>query len=248
MFAHERHTKILKLLARQRRMEVQGLPEALGVSPATLRRDLTFLEQHDRVVRVHGGIVHPSEVGDEPTFREKSALAMKGKRSIGAAVARTIAPGATVFVDSGTTCLEAGRLVRGREDVTIITNSLPLIATHEQFKARLLVLGGEQRGISGALVGDLAMTSLSRLRADVALIGASALHAEDGAGSTELTETAVKGQWIARGRRTLLLADASKWLEHTMVSFAAWTEFDEFFTDRRPPVKLPPGGAKIVIV
>ena len=69
MFAHERHTKILKLLARQRRMEVQGLPEALGVSPATLRRDLTFLEQHDRVVRVHGGIVHPSEVGDEPTFR-----------------------------------------------------------------------------------------------------------------------------------------------------------------------------------
>ena len=55
MFAHERHTKILKLLARQRRMEVQGLPEALGVSPATLRRDLTFLEQHDRVVRVHGG-------------------------------------------------------------------------------------------------------------------------------------------------------------------------------------------------
>lgn len=247
MFAHERQRKILNLLEKQRRIAVQGLPETLGVSPATLRRDLAFLEQHDRVVRVHGGIVHPEDTRDEPTFREKSGLAIKAKRAIGAAAAETISPESTVFIDSGTTCVEAGRLLRGRADLTIITNSLPLIATHDQFKARLLVLGGERRGVSGALVGDLAMTALSRLRADVALIGASALHAEDGAGSTELTETAVKQQWIARSRRTLLLADATKWTEVTMVSFAAWTEFDEFFTDQKPPARLPANGAKVVI-
>jgi DeoR/GlpR family transcriptional regulator of sugar metabolism len=248
MFPHERQSRILALLERQRRLEVQGLPQLLGVSPATLQRDLAFLEQHDRVVRVHGGVVHPEDIRDEPTFREKSALAIKAKRAIGDAAAESIARGATVFVDSGTTCLEAGRLLRGREDLTIITNSLPLIATHEHFRARLLVLGGERRGVSGALVGDLAMTALSRLRADVALIGASALHVDDGAGSTELTETAVKQQWIARSRRTVLLADATKWSEDTMVSFAAWTEFEEFYTDRNPPVRLPANSAKVIVV
>jgi DeoR family fructose operon transcriptional repressor len=247
MFAHERQRKILSLLEKERRVEVRGLLDLLGVSPATMRRDLTLLEQNDRLVRVHGGIVHPSDAANEPSFREKSILAVKAKRAIGAAVAETIRPGATVFIDSGTTCLEAGRLLRSRQDLTIITNSLPLVATHEQFRARLLVLGGERRGVSGALVGDLAMTSLSRLRADVALLGASALHHEDGAGSTELTETAVKRAWIARSRRTVLLAGAAKWSEHTMVSFAAWTEFDEFFTDRKPPSRLGANGPKVVV-
>lgn len=247
MFAHERQRKILSLLEKERRLPVQGLMDVLKVSPATLRRDLTLLEKNDRLVRIHGGIVHPSDVADEPSFREKTALAVKAKRAIGVAVAATIREGATVFIDSGTTCLEAGRLLRGRRDLTIITNSLPLLATHEQFRAKLLVLGGERRGVSGALIGDLAMTSLSRLRADVALIGASALHLEDGAGTTELTETEIKRQWIARSRRTVLLADATKWSEHTMVSFAAWPDFDEFFTDRKPPGRLPGNSARVVL-
>lgn len=246
MFAHERQEKIVALLAKRRRMEVQTLMDVLGVSAATLRRDLTDLARKDRVVRVHGGVFHPGAVTGEPSFGQKSALAMKAKRLIAAAVVRTIPRQATVFVDSGTTCLEAGRLLRNRSDLTIITNSLPLIASHEQFRARLLVLGGEMRSVSGALVGDLALSALSRLRADVALIGASGLHCEDGVGTTELLETAVKREWIARSGRAVLLADASKWSQATLVGFARWEEFDEFYTDKKPPASFRRNRLKLI--
>lgn len=238
MFAHERHERIVALLEKHRRMEVRALGDALGVSAATLRRDLTFLGQNDRVVRVHGGVFHPSAVAGEPSFGQKTAMSVKSKRAIAGAVAQRIPQGATVFIDSGTTCLEAGRLLRSRADLTIITNSLPLVATHEQFRARLLVLGGEMRSVSGALVGDLALAAMGRLRADIALIGASGLHPEDGVGTTELLETAVKREWIARSERTLLLADASKWTQPTLVCFARWDEFDEFYTDKKPPLRI----------
>lgn len=246
MFAQERHGRIVALLEKRRRMEVRELLAILGVSSATLRRDLTFLGRSDRVVRVHGGVLHPGAVKGEPNLDQKAATAVKAKRLIAESVVATISGKATVFIDSGTTCLEAGRLLRSRSDLTIITNSLPLIATHRQFRARLLVLGGEMRSVSGALVGDLAISALGRVRADIALIGASALDPRDGPGTTEPLETAVKREWISRSRRTILLADCTKWSHSTLVTFADWEEFDEFHTDRKPPVPFRRPGLKII--
>ncbi|MCX6968946.1 MAG: DeoR/GlpR family DNA-binding transcription regulator [Verrucomicrobia bacterium] len=246
MLAHARHEKIISLLEKHRKIDVQSLLNILSVSPATLRRDLAVLDRKDLIVRVHGGVFHPGAVTSEPSFGQKTAMSVRSKRLIAEALAPTIPQRATVFIDSGTTCLEAGRLLRGREDLTIITNSLPLIATHEQFRARLLVLGGEMRSVSGALVGDLALSALGRLRADVALIGASGLHFHDGAGTTELLETAVKREWISRSHRTVLLADASKWSRTTLVSFAGWEDFDEFYTDKKPPLPFRRSGLKII--
>ena len=247
MFAHARHHTILSLVQKHRSIDVGTLRELLHISSATLRRDLACLEQSDLIVRVHGGVMLPGEATGEPSFSQKAGVEVKAKRKIAERVAAGIPAGSTVFVDSGTTCLEAGRLLRSREDLTIITNSLPLIAGHEQFRAKLLVLGGERRGVSGALVGDLARTSTGNLRADISLIGASGLHPLDGAGTTELMETAIKRDWIARATRSFLLADASKWHQITAVRFAEWNEFTEFYTDKAPAAGFRKGKLKVII-
>lgn len=247
MFAQERRNAILSLVQKHKSIDVDSLRKILAISSATLRRDLAYLDRTDNIVRVHGGVLHPSAVTGEPSFPQKASLSVKAKQKIAERVAATIPEGATVYIDSGTTCLEAGRLLRSRADLTIITNSLPLIAGHEQFRAKLLVLGGERRGVSGALVGDLALASTGRLRADVSLIGASGLHPLDGAGTTELLETAIKRDWISRGTRRCLLADASKWHQNTAVCFAKWSEFNEFYTDSAPPSAFRKGKLKVII-
>lgn len=247
MFAQERHREILSLLSKHRRLDVQELALKLRISPATLRRDLSYLDRTDQILRVHGGVLHPSAMTGEASFRQKAGTAINAKRRIATRVAETIATGATVFIDSGTTCLEAGLLLRLRADLTIITNSLPLIAGHERFAAKLIVLGGERRGVSGALVGGLAIDALGHLRADVALIGASGLHPVDGAGTTELLETAIKREWIRRAPRRCLLADATKWHQTTAVCFADWNEFTEFFTDKTPPAAFKRKVPKLIL-
>lgn len=234
MFAHERRKRIVDLLSLHRSMPVRTLEEELGISPATLRRDLAFLEKQDCVVRVHGGAVHPSETG-ETTFLQRSHVALEEKQRIAAAVAASVPKGSVVYIDSGTTCLEAGRLLRSREDLTILTNSLPLASGYEHFRSRLIVLGGEVRMVSGALVGDLSSAHSSQFRADIALIGASGLHPTEGAKTTELMERTAKRNWLLRATRKFLLADASKWELDPGVHFADWSEFDGFFTNARPP-------------
>lgn len=247
MFAHERHREILKLLRKHRRMDVQALAEQLEISPATLRRDLSHLDRTDQVLRVHGGVMIPEGKPDEASLGQKSASAAKAKRRIAAKVAEEIPEGATVFIDGGTTCLEAGILLRQRADLTIITNSLPLIASYERFEAKLMVLGGERRVVSGALVGSLAIDALSRLRADIALIGASGLHPSEGASTTELLETAIKREWIQRAKHSFLLADATKWQQHAAIRFAAWSQFAIFFTDKPPPTAIKQNSLKTII-
>lgn len=235
MFAHERQGEILKLLNKRRRLNVRELADTLGISSATLRRDLSQLDRTNQVLRVHGGVFLPGAAPKEASLHQKSATATLAKQRIAAQVAASIPTGASVFIDGGTTCLEAGWLLCKRADLTLITNSLPLIAGYNRFAAKLIVLGGERRAVSGALVGTLALDALAQLRADVALIGASGLYPGDGAATTELMESAIKRQWIRHARRVCLLADASKWNQNAAVCFAGWQEFSEFFTDALPP-------------
>jgi DeoR/GlpR family transcriptional regulator of sugar metabolism len=247
MFAHARHAKILAILDKRRRAGAAELQSATGASPATLRRDLDFLERQDLVVRVHGAVLHPSVAAAEPSLLQKSRSAVEAKRKIAAAAANLVPDRAIVFIDSGTTCLEAARLLRVRPDLVIVTNSLPVIAGHEQFRAKLLVIGGERRALSGALVGPLASAGMAGIKADITLIGASGLDPASGPGTTELLERDIKTSWIRNARRTILLCDAGKWASASAVGFAKWTYIDDFVTDRQPPSSFRPKTTKIHI-
>jgi DeoR/GlpR family transcriptional regulator of sugar metabolism len=120
----------------------------------------------------------------------------------------------------------------------IITNSLPVIAAHEQFHAKLIVIGGERRSLSGALVGSLAASGTSGLKADISLIGASGLDPVSGPGTTELLEREIKASWIRNARRSILLCDAEKWASAVAVGFASWADIHDFVTDRKPPTQF----------
>jgi DeoR family fructose operon transcriptional repressor len=236
MIAQERFQAITDLLAKRQKMTVHQLQEELGVSPATLRRDLAELEAASRLVRVRGAVVHPGFFRGEPSFAQRSKAATTAKRSIAAEAARLVPPQSTVMLDAGTTCLEVGRLLLARRDLTLVTHSLPLaLAAHTpnaaEGMARVICLGGEVRAISGAMVGSLALSWLEHLRADWCFIGASGLSAAEGAQTTELSETAIKQAFLRRSTNKVLLADSKKWEHPTTVGFATWSDFDFWVTD-----------------
>ena len=87
MFAQERRNTILSLVQKHRRMDVDTLRKLLNISPATLRRDLVHLDHADRIVRVHGGVLHPSAATGEPSFSQKAGAAVKAKRKIAGCLA-----------------------------------------------------------------------------------------------------------------------------------------------------------------
>lgn len=232
MFAQERHNAIRKLVREHRRLSFAQLQEMVHVSPATLRRDLTDLEKTGDILRVHGGVLDPAYVRSEISFDERLLRRNSAKKSIASHIAAFIPPGSSVFVDAGSTCLEAGKALIGRKDLRIITHSVALVALSLHGQAEFLCIGGELRRLSGALVGGSSLGALSHIHADYALIGASGLDL-DGCSTTELSEAEMKKAILARSRHKILLADSSKWLRPSTIDFAPWSAFDMWVTDKK---------------
>lgn len=234
MFAEERHAAICQMVRRHRRMNFADLQKALAVSPATLRRDLTELEKAGGIIRVHGGVLDPAHLRSEVSFHERVLRHHAAKTAIAARASALIPPGASVFVDAGSTCLEAGKVLVRRKDVRLITHSVALIAEAMQGEAEVICPGGQLRRVSGALVGGSALGTLASMRADFALLGASGLD-EEGCSTTELTEAELKKALLARARRKVLLADFSKWGQPSVVRYAGWEDFDDWIGDKALP-------------
>jgi DeoR/GlpR family transcriptional regulator of sugar metabolism len=238
MFAQSRQAAICALVARRRRVSVAELQSALATSPATLRRDLHLLERLGKVARSHGGVTHPAAAQAEVPFDRKQRQAMETKLAIATAAAALAPRAGTVFVDAGTTALELGRrLLRAHPDLTIATNSIPLLNERRENGGRLLAVGGEVRAVSLALVGAGALAWVRQLRFDVAFLGCSGIDAAEGATTTELTEAELKGGVAARSRRVVLLADARKWGQPAAIQFARWDQVHDWVTDYRPSTR-----------
>lgn len=235
MFAEERQKLIRDAVRKNQRLTFTQLQELVEASPATLRRDLTELEQSGEVIRVHGGVLDPAYVRQESSFGERLDRNRGAKQAIARIAASLVPPGATVLLDAGSTCLEAGKILLARKDVRIVTHSVALLEPALHGEAEVVCVGGALRKVSGALVGGAALNALALLRGDVAFVAATGLEPL-GCTTTELSEAEIKQALLAGASRRVLLADSGKWGQSGTVRFTPWDGLTDFVTEQPLPV------------
>jgi DeoR family transcriptional regulator, fructose operon transcriptional repressor len=209
-FAPERRERVRQIVRTRRAVRVEDLRSELGVSLATIRRDLDELEAEGALRRVHGGAVSVDARPVETRFDAKALEGAPEKRRIARAAARLLGPEETVYLDSGSTCLELARDLHDRPDLTIVTNSLPVIVELSGHGPRLVVLGGELRPLSEAIVGPLTRLLLDQLFVDRAFMGTFGLSLEAGLTTSDPAEAYTKELVLARAREVVLLAEERK--------------------------------------
>jgi len=233
MFAQERQNNILGFLKERPRLSVSELEKLLGASPATVRRDLGFLEEAGRIFRTHGGVLSAEQGTGEISYDRRSRHELNAKKAIAETAAGLVKDGHSVFVDAGTTAFKVGVRLLAREKLTIFTNSVPLLNETPVSGCRLVALGGEVRAAGLALVGSEAIEWMSRIWFDLAFVGTSGIDPEKGPCTTELGEAAVKNAAVRNSRRAVLLANDSKWGQQAPIRFAHWDDLDDVVTDHR---------------
>lgn len=226
----ERLSAILDRVAVSGTVDVVDLAAALGVSGATVRRDLQSLDAGGLLVRTHGGAVATS-VGDELPVRLKAARRQPEKRRIGAAAADLIPEGAVVGMTGGSTARELARAVAGRRGITVVTNALDIaveLAGHSGI--RLVVIGGIVRH-SLELVGPAAESMLSGYHLDVTFIGVDGLTVEEGCTTYDEMEAQTDLAFLRRARRSVVIADSSKVGKVTFARISPLSAVDCVVTD-----------------
>jgi DeoR/GlpR family transcriptional regulator of sugar metabolism len=208
--APKRWEQLRGILTKDHVVRVEELTGQLGVSSATIRRDLGELEKLGELRRVYGGAVSTGGRLDEPLFDDKTSVAAAEKRRIAEAAAEYIKTNDTIYLDGGSTVLELARLLKDRSNITIVTNSLRAAGELAGRGPRLILVGGELRRLAQTTVGPLTRFMIQELHVDKAFMGTIGLSLDEGLTTTDPTEAYTKQLVMEHAREVILLADSSK--------------------------------------
>lgn len=235
MMPAEREAQILALLQEQGSVTIEELSVRFGVSEMTARRDLDRLEEKGLAERRHGGAMLPGRlIGEEP-YVAKAATHIAEKGRIALAALEFIRDQDTLILDSGTTIHELVALLDRRHSLTIATNDLTTALDASRLGIVTHIAGGLIQPEIGSAVGDGARLFFERLAVDVAFIGVASISRDGFICTTSLEKAAVKTAMMKAARKTVLLADASKFGTASFVKICPLTEFDAIVTDRKIP-------------
>jgi DeoR/GlpR family transcriptional regulator of sugar metabolism len=213
-------------------VSVQDLASDLGVSEITIRRDLAALKQQGKVLRVYGGALPKERVAYEFSFKEKEARNRAAKEAIGRRAAELVAPGAAVFLDTGTTTLAVARALRAVRPNVIVTINLCVASEFVgQKEVRVLVPGGELSRLSPDVYGEWTLQTLSDVVVDVAFLGCDSVDPDDAFYAAEPRSAAVSRLMLDNCRKSYLVADASKFGERSMCRIAPLARLTGLVTD-----------------
>jgi DeoR family transcriptional regulator of aga operon len=225
----ERLDTILERLSEQGSVAVTGLARDLGVSMATIRRDLELLESQRLLSRTHGGAVSHGVLYELP-LRYRAGRHEAEKHRIAEAAAARLGDARVVGLTGGTTTTEVARRIAGRT-LTVVTNALNIAAELAMRpNLKLIATGGVARSESYELVGPMADATLDGLNLDVVFVGV------DGASRAGMTthhdvEAHTNRRMIERARRVVVVCDASKIGRSALAVICPARQVDELITD-----------------
>ncbi len=224
--------RILDLVTERGQVTVAELNDALRVSEATIRRDLDQLSQEGRLRRSHGGAVRVASADREPPLALREGSLRDEKERIGREAASMVRPGDRIFLCSGTTVETMPRHLRDIDDLTVVTNSLPVV-NHLADRAdiELIVIGGVFRHTELSMISQLAERMIADLRVDTVFMGCQALDPGDGLTADSIAEASTDRAILQVARRRVILADHTKFRRSSTIAVAPLDAIHVVVTD-----------------
>lgn len=203
-----RHESVLSLLQARGSATVTEIADALGVSPATARRDIIALEAAGLLTRTWGGAQLATGV-DDP-FQEAASRNGGAKQRIGQAAAALVRDGDTVILDIGTTVFYVAMALSSRQ-VNVVTASMPVFEhLRTRTNVNLTLLGGRWSEPYQCFDGQPVIDALAHQQADIAFLGCSGVSERGRVRDTSYSQAAIKRAITQAATTSCLLLDAGK--------------------------------------
>lgn len=214
--------------------EVQELADLLQTSAMTVRRDLVQLAASGLLYRTRGGAMKVSLATDTHRFANKTAVNPERKDYICRLAAAEIQEGDIIFMDCGSTVFRLCPFIRNKR-ITVVTNSLPVVAELMQSDVTINLAGGEVDKERQAVHGLIAEEHMARYRANRAFIGVDGISLRNGLSATSEREASTAMTMAQQSDKTYLLCDSSKLETEKYLHFAPLSLFDVLITDHEAP-------------
>lgn len=230
----ERKDYILTILDTKHSVRINELSKELKVTRETIRRDLYTLEDEGRIKKIHGGAVLESPSGETDYEKRKIEKRLEKERIAKTAVSY-IEEGDSIYLDYGTTTLALAQEIAKLKNITVVTNTIPIINTLIKNKTiDILIPGGVVRNNESSLFGQFALNNICDIFITIGFFSCSGIDHKAAVTSHHMGEVLISKQMIQQSQTTILLADQSKFGNIAFNRTANFEEIDIVVTDQLP--------------
>ena len=215
MFLVERHDAILDILARDGKVRVKDLSDRFHVTEDCIRKDLGALEKQGRLKRTYGGAVIRRE--------NPHTIEVSKHRNIDVEAKRRIA-----------------RAVHDERELTVVTNMIDILSILAQNpKIRVVFVGGVINKSRDGFWGGMTLDLISRLKPDIAFVGAVGIDVKENSVSTYDIEDGINKAAIIRvSKRAYVVAEARKLSSDGNYNYVTLDTLSGLITDSRPAADI----------
>ncbi|MCR5134803.1 MAG: DeoR/GlpR family DNA-binding transcription regulator [Clostridiales bacterium] len=236
MLQYERFEAIMNTLQQQSSVRVKDLAPELGVSDATIRRDIAALDKAGRLRRVFGGAVAIPQAASAPApdvaVSIKNNLLPEEKQRIAAYAAALVQDGDLVFIDAGTT---TGAMIDflTNTKATYVTNGIKHAYQLAVRGMTVYTTAGHVKPSTESIVGHDTVENIRKYNFTKCFIGATAIDTAHGLTTYDIDESLVKAAAVENAARVFVLVDHTKFGKVGPVSFAS-PDCGLILTDKDP--------------
>ena len=233
MLKQERLDRIVSLVNEQGTITVSEMAHSIGVSEMTIRRDLTELNEKNKLIRVHGGAQSlDSSYNFEKNFSEKREIHVREKQEVATKAAKLAQDNETIYVGPGTT-LEFMVAKLNQKHLRIITNSLPVfkMARDNPNNYEIILIGGPYRRTSGACIGTLAEAEIKSMSYDRAFIDVNGII-NNSLMTANMEEGLTEKIALDQSRNKIIVTDKFKFDRTDFYKFYDLSSVDQVITNK----------------
>ena len=233
----ERQEAILNLLSRDGKVRVKDLSEMFKVTEDCIRKDLGALEKQGKLKRTYGGAVVRRENLHMLEVSKHRNTDVEAKRRIAQAAVKLIHEKDMVFLDISTSNLAiAELLVKTDREMTVVTNMIDiLVVLARNPKIRLVFAGGKINKSRDGFWGGMTLDFISRLKPDIAFVGAVGVDVKENSVSTYDIEDGINKAAIVRvSKRAYVVAEARKLSSDGNYNYTSLDTLSGLITDSKP--------------
>ena len=239
MIAEERRALLIEKLREDGYVQVTEIADELKISSATIRRDLTQLEEEGYCMRTRGGAVRSSQSTTlELPYELKKQKFVVEKDKIAHEAIDLVENGDTLILDAGSTTYALAQLLSNKQRLTVVTNDLQIaISLASSPNIHLICTGGIARPHVFTLQGTEVVDFIKNLKVDKTFLGADAIHEDGSIGNVNIEEVAIKQAMMQAATTVILLADSSKFAIKGFAKVCDLNDVDVLVTDSGCPQK-----------
>lgn len=238
MLAQERRTLILERLQEKKSVMVGELSQLYNVSEETIRRDLDRLDKDGLAIKSYGGAVINESVNIDMPFNVRKKRNILGKQRIAKLVNGLVESGDHIILDASTTAVFIAKALKGKKNLTVITNSLEImIELSDMPDWTIISPGGNLREGYLALSGPEVLEGLRSYHVEKAFISCKGADLDYGFtdGNADFAQT--KRVMMHCARERILVVDCTKLDTIAFAHIGDMSELTAVVMDSEPPKK-----------